>query len=397
MLGRRSPRRSLVAAVAVAALAVAGCSEPEERPAGGQDANGPIKIGAVLDVTGAGASLGGPERDTLQLLAEKVNAAGGIRGRMVEVHVRDDRSAEDEAARAMNQLVDDDKVDLVLGASRTGTSLAMRPVAEASSVPMISLAADARIVQGARWVFKTAQNDQVVVDKLVAYMELKGWKTIGLLRDSSAFGEGIADLFNQAGGPKQVRVVAEERFAPGATGFDAQLVKLRDAKADVNVVWGMPPAAAIATRRYRELKLRTPLLHSHGIGDQAFLDAAGDSADGVVFPTGKLLVAGELPDGDPQRRTIGTFVDDYRAMYRRSPSTDAGNAWDGFMLAVDAFTKVGTDKAKVRGHLEGMKNFVGISGVFTFGPEDHSGLDTSALVMAEVEGGGWKLAPDQVP
>lgn len=388
-------RRWLVAVV-VALLAVTACSEAEEQPSGAQVGSGPIRIGAILDITGAGASLGGPERDTLQLLADQLNAEGGINGRRVEVILRDNRSTEDEAAKAMSQLVNEEKVDLVLGASRTGTSLAMRPVAEAASVPMISLAANARIVDGARWVFKTAQNDKVVVDKLIAYAALKGWRTIGLMRDASAFGEGVAELFNQAGAAQQIRVVAEERFAPDATSFDAQLVKLRDARADVNIVWGIPPAAALATKRYRELNISTPILHSHGIGNQVFIDTAGETANGVVFPIGKLLVAGELPANDPQRETIATFTADYRARYQRSPSTFAGHAWDGFMLAVDAFRKVGTDKAKVRDHLEGLKGFVGISGVFSFSPDDHSGLDTSALVMAEVRDGTWKLAADQV-
>lgn len=387
----------VVVAVAALALAVAACSESPEQGGGGQGGGGgPIKIGAVLDVTGAGASLGGPERDTLQLLADQLNGQGGINGRKVEVIIRDNRSTEDEAAKAVSALVNEDKVDLVLGASRTGTSLAMRPVVEASGVPMISLAANASIVDGARWVFKTAQNDKVVVDKLLAYAERKGWRTIGLMRDASAFGEGVADLFNQAGASRQIRVIAEERFAPDATSFDAQLVKIRDAKADVNIIWGIPPAAALATKRYRELNIATPLLHSHGIGNQVFIDTAGDAANGVVFPIGKLLVASELPNGDPQRQTISDFAADYRARYQRGPSTFAGHAWDGFMLAVDAFKAVGTDKAKVRDHLEAVKGFVGISGVFNFTPEDHSGLDTSALVIAEVREGTWKLAPDQV-
>jgi branched-chain amino acid transport system substrate-binding protein len=389
-------RRWWVVVVATLTLALAACSESQEQAGGGQASSGPIKIGAVLDITGAGASLGGPERDTLQLLAEQLNAKGGINGRKVELIIRDNRSTEDEAAKAVSALVNEDKVDLVLGATRTGTSLAMRPVVEASGVPMISLAANANIVEGARWVFKTAQNDKVVVDKLIAYADRKGWRTIGLMRDASAFGEGVAELFNQAGASKQIRVVAEERFAPDATSFDAQLVKIRDTGADVNIVWGIPPAAALATKRYRELNITTPLLHSHGIGNQVFIDTAGAAADGVVFPIGKLLVVGELPDSDPQRQTISTFVADYRARYQRSPSTFAGHAWDGFMLATEAFKAVGTDKAKVRDHLEGVKGFVGISGVFNFTPEDHSGLDTSALVFAEVRDGTWKLAADQV-
>jgi branched-chain amino acid transport system substrate-binding protein len=378
-------------------LAAAACAEEGDGGGeGGGSQEGPIRIGAILDVTGAGASLGAPERDTLQLLADQVNQAGGVDGRRIELILADNQSQEDQAARAMNRMVTTDQVDIVLGASRTGPSLAMKDIAEQSKMPMISLAANQAIVDGAQWVFKTAQNDVVVVEKLTAYMRLKGWKTIGLARDASAFGEGVADLFNQVGQEAGIRVVQEERFAPDATDFTAQMVNLRGARADVNVIWGIPPAAALATKAYRELGLQAPLLHSHGIGNDVFLETAGEAGNGVVFPIGRLLVASDLPDDDPQKEVIQKFVADYRARYGRAPSTFAGHAWDAFHLAVDAFREVGTDQQAVRDHLEQTRGFVGISGVFNMTPEDHSGLGTDALVMVEVRDGDWALAPDPV-
>jgi branched-chain amino acid transport system substrate-binding protein len=382
--------------VAVLVLVVVAAACSEDSSSGGGSSSGPIKIGAVLDVTGAGASLGGPERNTLQMLTEQVNAQGGINGRRIELTVLDNQSKEDEAAKAITRLINETKVDIVLGATRTGTSLAMVPTAEQAKMPMISLAANRKIVDGSKWVFKTAQNDSVVVEKLIAYMAKKGWKTIGLMRDASAFGEGVADLINQTGSSQGVKVVEETRFAPDATSFDEQLLPLREARADVNLIWGIPPAAGLATKRYRELRVTTPLLQSHGVGNQAFLEAAGPAADGVVFPIGRLLVADQLPDSDPQKQVLNQFVESYRAKFGNPPSTFAGHAWDGFSLAVDAFKAVGTDKQKVRDHLEGRTGFVGISGVFNFTGDDHSGLDPKALVMVEVKDGKWTLAPDQV-
>lgn len=171
----------MTAAAATLLLTIAGCAEKDAAGGGGGDTSGPIRIGAVLDITGAGASLGVPERKTLELLTKQVNEAGGINGRKVELIVEDNQSTEDGAAKAMNELVSK-KVDIVLGASRTGPSLAMRPVAESSKTPMISLAANAKIVEGSTWVFKTAQNDAVVLENIVDYAKTKGWKTIGLLR-----------------------------------------------------------------------------------------------------------------------------------------------------------------------------------------------------------------------
>ena len=104
----------------------------------------------------------------------------------------------------MNEMVSK-KVDIVLGASRTGPSLAMREIAESAKMPMISLAANVRIVEGATWVFKTAQNDSVVLENIVDYAKAKGWKTIGLLRDASGYGEGVAETLPNSANPRGSR------------------------------------------------------------------------------------------------------------------------------------------------------------------------------------------------
>lgn len=386
-----------VSAASVFAVGLAGCADQQD--SGSSEGEGgepdPIQVGVVLDITGPGASVGIPERNTLQLLAFELNQDGGIDGREVELTILDNRSAQDESAKAMRRLVHKKKVDLVIGASRTGPSLAMRPIAERSKVPMISLAANAAIVDGSRWVFKTAQNDRVVVEKLVEYMAAKGWQTIGLARDASAFGEGVADLFNQVGKPEGLEVVVEEKLDPAATDFAAQMVGLRKADADVNVVWGIPPVAALAAKEYDRLGIKAPIMQSHGIGSEVFLDTAADSANGTLAASGRLLVVDQLPDDDPQKQLIEEFVDAYEDEYGHSPSTFAGHAYDAFQLAVEAFRAVGTDKQKVRDHLEQVSGLVGITGVYEMTPKDHSGLSSDALVMVKISDGDWVYLPDE--
>jgi branched-chain amino acid transport system substrate-binding protein len=395
-VGRRTTPARFVAIAAALTLGLAGCSESADTgdDGGPADESGPITIGAVLDITGAGASLGVPERQTLELLADQLQAEGGIDGREVELIIEDDQSTEDGAAQAMNKLVNEDEVDIVLGASRTGPSLAMRPIAEQSQIPMISLAATAAIVDGSEWVFKSAQNDRVVIERMIEYMAGQGWTTIGLARDASGFGEGVQEIFDEVGAASGISVVAVERFAPDATDFTAQMVNLRNAAADVNVIWGIPPAAGLAQRAYAQLGITTPVMQSHGIGNQVFLDTAAESANGLVAPLGRLVVADQLPADDPQREVITTFIDDYTAEYGESPSTFAGHAYDGWQLAVDALREVGTDPQALRDHLEGVEDFVGISGTFTMTPEDHSGLTKDALVLVTVQNGEWTLLPD---
>lgn len=382
----------LVAAGAAALLAVSACAEEQPSSSGDAGGNtGPIKIGAVLDITGAGASLGVPERQTLEMLAAEVNAAGGIDGRQVELLIEDNQSTEDGAAKAATKLITQDKVNLLLGASRTGPSLAMRPIAESNKIPMISLAANAKIVEGSQWVFKTAQNDRVVIENIVDLAQEKGWKKLALVRDASAFGEGIQEMVNEVGKDAGVSVTATEKFAPDASDFTAQMIKVRGAGADATLIWGIPPAVALAQKAYKQLGINKPVIQSHGIGNQVFLDTAGPSADGLLAPLGRLLVADQLPEDDPQKKVLTDFIADYKAKYGQNPSTFAGHAYDGFKVGVNAIDEVGTDPEKLRSQIEGTKDFVGISGVFTFSAENHSGLDKTALGIVSVESGAWKL------
>jgi branched-chain amino acid transport system substrate-binding protein len=230
---------------------------------------------------------------------------------------------------------------------------------------------------------------------MIEYMADQGWSTVGLARDASGFGEGVQEMFDEVGAEQGISVVAVERFAPDATDFTAQMVNLRNAAADVNVIWGIPPAAGLAQQAYAQLGITTPVMQSHGIGNQVFLDTAGDAASGLVAPLGRLVVADQLPEDDPQREVIASFIDDYTAEYDEGPSTFAGHAYDGWQLAVDALREVGTDKQALRDHLESVEDFVGISGTFTMSPEDHSGLTKEALVLVTVENGDWTLLPDQ--
>ncbi|MBK6443184.1 MAG: ABC transporter substrate-binding protein [Actinomycetales bacterium] len=375
------------------ATTMAACSETKSAgTATGGDAGGEIKVGVVLDITGAGASLGVPERQTVEMLAEQVNAAGGINGRKLKLFIEDNQSTEDGAAKATSKLLNTEKVDILLGASRTGPSLAMRPLAEKAEKPMISFAANAKIVDGSKWVFKTAQNDRVVLEKMVDDMKAKGITKVAVARDASGFGEGIPEMLTEIGKSAGITVTTVQKFAPDATDFTSQMLGLRDSAPQAVLIWGIPPAAGLAQKAYKQLALNVPVYQSHGIGNQAFLDTAGDTANGLLAPMGRMLVANQLKDDDPQKAVVTKFIADFKAKYNASPSTFAGHAYDGFMIAVEALKKAGTDANKLRDAIEATSKWPGISGVFTMTPTDHSGLTKDALMIVTVDNKAWKVA-----
>jgi branched-chain amino acid transport system substrate-binding protein len=391
---RRSARILSIGAAVGLGVSLAACSESGGSSGSSTSAatTGDIKIGAVLDITGAGASLGVPERQTLEMLTDQVNSSGGVSGRQIKLLIEDNQSTEDAAAKATNKLLSTEKVDVLIGASRTGPSLAMRPIAEQAQKPMISLAANQSIINGAKWVFKTAQNDRVVVEKIVDDMAAKGIKNIAIARDASGFGEGIPEMFTEVGKPAGITVVKVEKFAPDATDFTAQMVSIRDSHPDAVVIWGIPPAASLAQVAYKRLNVGAPVYQSHGIGNQVFLDTAGEAADGLLAPLGRMVVADQLKADDPQKPVVTKFIADYKAKYNQNPSTFAGHAYDAFWIAVNAFKKVGTDPNKLRDALEQVTDWPGVSGVFTMTASDHSGLTKDDMIMVTVANKQWKVA-----
>lgn len=397
------PRRRItsVALAAAAAITLSACGggnfgdgNDTDSQNGGSD-EGPIIIGAVLDITGVGANLGVPEQNTLQMLSAQLNEAGGINGREVELVIKDNQSNEDGAARATTELIEQEGAHIIIGASRTGPSLAMRPIVESAEIPNISVAANAAIVEGSDWVFKTAQNDQVVIELILDHAQAEGYTTVALARDASGFGEGIADMITEMGEERGIELVATEAFEPSATDFTAQMTNIRNADADANIIWGITPSAGLAQASYAQIVGDVPVYHSHGVANEAFFESAGSAAEGVIAPMGRLLVADQLSDDDPQAEVINQFIEDYTDQFNEAPSAFAGHAYDAWQIAVLALEEAGTDPHDLRDAVENITGFVGISGIFNMSPENHSGLDTSALIIAEARDGRWNLADSQ--
>lgn len=379
-----------IAATAAVALALTGCSGGNFGGGGGgaTDENAPIKIGAVLDITGVGANLGVPEQNTLNMLAEQLNAEGGIDGRQVELTILDNTSTEDGAAKATNQLIENG-VDLIIGASRTGPSLAMRPIAEGAKIPMISVAANASIIDGSDWVFKTAQNDTAVLEKILNEMQAEGITSVSLMRDATGFGEGVGEIITELGASRGITLTTTEKFEPSATDFTAQLTNIRSDPSQAVIIWGITPSAGLVQAQYDSLGITKPVYQSHGVANTAFFDTAGADVANVKAAMGRIMVVDQLPDSDPQKPVIDKFVQDYTAKFGESPSSFAGHAFDAWQLAVAGITKAGTaDKEALRAALA-TASFTGVSGIFAFSPENHSGLDASALVIVQARDGRW--------
>ncbi len=350
------------------------------------------KIGGIFSVTGRASFLGDPEKKTMEMVIEQINAAGGIDGKMLEGIIYDTEGDPTRALTNVNKLINKDDVIAIVGPSTTPTTLAIINPVMGAQVPLISCAAGVAITDPPKkWVFKTAQSDVLAVATVYRHMQANGIKKIGILTVAEAFGEsGKNQLLTQAK-DFGIEIVQSESFGAKDTDMTAQLTKIRKTEPQAIVCWGTNPGPAVVSKNVKQLDLQIPLYQSHGVASPKFIELAGTAAEGVMLPTGKILVAGLLPDEDPQKAVLLKYIEDYESKYKIPVSGFGGYAYDAMMMLKQALPGTGGNKAKIRDNLEKIQNLVGISGVFNFSETEHNGLGPEAFVMVKIENGTWSL------
>jgi branched-chain amino acid transport system substrate-binding protein len=355
----------------------------------------PIKIGSVLSVTGPAAFLGDPELKTLQMYVDDINKKGGVIGRQLQLVHYDDGSDAGKANGFTKRLIDDDKVDILIGGTTTGATMSAAPLVEKAGIPFISLAGAVVIIEPVKkWIFKTPHTDRMAAEKVFEDMKKRGLTNVALFTETSGFGGSGKKEAEGVAGKYGINLVANETYGPKDTDMSPQLTKIKNT-AGVQAVFviGLGQGPAIVTKNYKQLGINLPLYHAHGVASDEFIKLAGPAAEGVRLPAAALLVADKLPANDPQKAVVTAYTKAYQEKWKSDVSTFGGHAYDGLMLAVDAIKRAGTtDKAKVRDALEATKGYIGTGGVVNMSATDHMGLDLSAFRMLEIKNGDWTLA-----
>ena len=361
-------------------------------------AHAQLKVGITVSATGPAASLGIPERNTVELMPKEIG------GQKVTYIVLDDASDTTSAVKNIRKLVSEDKVDVVLGSTTSPNSLGMIDVAAESQTPMIAWAASSRIVEPVdekrRWVFKTPQNDSHMSTAIVSHMTSNNVKNVAFIGFADAYGEGWYEQFKSVAEARGIKIVANERFTRTDTSVTGQVLKMMAAKPDAMFIAGSGTPAALPQKTLKERGWSGKVYQTHGVANNDFLRVCGADCEGTLLPAGPVLVAEQLPDNNPVKASAMTYIKAYEAAHGKgSVSTFGAHAWDsGVMLQAavpEALKKAqpGTAefRAALRDALEGMKEVAGAHGVFTMGPNDHLGLDQRARVMVQIQKGAWKL------
>ena len=359
-------------------------------------ASAEIKIGAVLSVSGPASFLGDPEKKTLEIYVDEINAKGGVNGQKLQLVVYDDAGSAENARTFATRLVEEDKIVAMVGGSTTGTTLAMIQVFEDAKIPFISLAGAIQIVEPVhKWVFKTPHTDKMACEKIFADLKSRNLTTIALISGTDAFGKSMRDQCVAVAPKAGISIALEENYGPRDSDMTPQLTNIRNkagVQAVVNPGFGQGPA--IVTRNYSQLGIRLPLYQSHGVASKQFIELAGPAADGVRLPAAALLIADKLPSSDPQKSVVVNYSRTYQSTTGQPVSTFGGHAYDGLMILVEAMQRAkSVDTSKVRDEIERTKGYIGTGGIVNMSATDHMGLDLSAFRMLEINGGDWMLVP----
>jgi branched-chain amino acid transport system substrate-binding protein len=347
-----------------------------------------IKIGAIFSVTGPASFLGAPEAKTAEMLIEQINSKGGVNGKKLELILKDSAGSPEKAISFAKQLIEEDKVFAIIGPSTSGETLNIKPICEKGETILLSCAAAESIVNPiAKYVFKTPQKDSQAARKIFETMKKLGISKIGVVSANTGFGKAGKEQLEKIAPEYGINILISEVYDSKATDLTGVLTKVKAKGVQAVVNWSVDPAQSIIAKNMKQLNMNATLFQSHGFGNIKYVKEAGQAAEGIIFPCGRLLIAESLEDSHPQKALLTAYKKDYESKYKEDVSTFGGHAYDALLILVEGIKVGGSDKEKVRDAIENLKNFPGTGGIFNFSAADHNGLDIDSFAMITVKDG----------
>ncbi|WP_443083216.1 ABC transporter substrate-binding protein [Variovorax sp. PBL-H6] len=355
-----------------------------------------LKVGLSVSLSGPNSSLGVPYAKGMQAaLAYKSE----VNGRKIQLIVLDDGSDPTTAGRNARKLVDEEKVDVLMGTSGVPAAIAMAQVGRDAKVPMIGLTPIQLDPAENGWVFTVAQPTQLMIDAVVQRMKRDGVKTVGYIGFSDAWGDLVYNALMKSAPAAGIKVLGNERYARADASVTGQVLKLLAMKPDAVMTGGAGTPGALPFLALSERGFKGPMYGQHGLINPDFVRVVGAAGQGALMPTGPVIVAEQLPDGYPTKK----IALDFRAIFQKvnnAPTSDAFSAYsfDGWLVFTNAAARAkgepGTPEFRqsLRDAIASTKEVVGTHGVYNFKPGDLYGVDERARVIVKLDNGQWKLA-----
>ena len=359
-----------------------------------------LKVGLSVSLSGPNSSIGIPYSKGMQAaLAYK----GEVGGRKIQLIVLDDGSDPTTAGRNARKLVEEDKVDVLMGTSGVPSAIAMAQVGRETKTPMIGLTPIALDPAENPWVMTVAQPTQLMVDAVVERMKRNGVKTVGYIGFTDAWGDLVYNALMKAAPAAGIKVVSNERYARADASVTGQVLKIVALRPDAVMTGGAGTPGALPFLALTERGFKGGIYGQHGLINPDFVRVVGAAGQGALMPTGPVIVAEQLPADHPTKK----ISLDFRAAFQKvngAPTSDAFSAYsfDAWLVFADSAARAMSGKAEpgapefrvaLRDAIFSTKEVVGTHGVYSFKPGNLYGVDERARVIVKLDNGQWKLAP----
>ena len=354
-----------------------------------------IKIGVIGPFTGGSSSMGVSMRDGVTLAANQINAAGGVLGKKIELVLRDDEAKNERGVEIAQEFINNTKVVAAVGYINTGVALASQRFFQEAKIPVINNVATGTLVthqfdkEPDNFVFRNAAPDVIQAPMIVKEaVTRRGFKKVAILADSTAYGDlGRKDL-TAALEAKGVTPVASEKFNIKDTDMTAQLLKAKEAGAEVILTYAIGPELASIANSMAKIGWKKPMIGSWTLSMANFIDTAGKNGNGATMPQTFIQ--------DPNTPTRKAFIDDYLKEFkpkkgRIDSPVSAAQGYDSIYLLAAAIKQAGgTDGVKIKEALENLSTPVnGVVTVYNkpFTKTDHEAITANIPLMGEVKEG----------
>ncbi|MCB5363793.1 ABC transporter substrate-binding protein [Pusillimonas sp. CC-YST705] len=357
-------------------------------------AHADVNVGVIVSATGPGASLGIPYRNAFSVMPDTLG------GEKVNYTILDDGTDPTSATRNARKLVQEQKVDLIIGSGTTPSAVAVAEVASETKTPQISLSPLPGTNAGSDWTFSVPQPMSVMMKTVADHMKAQGVKKVAYIGFADVWGDLVYNGFSAHAKDLDIEVLTNERYARNDTSVMGQVIKLIAAKPDAILIGGSGTPGALPHTTLRDRGYTGPIYHNPAVINKDFLRVGGSKIEGAYAVTGPVIVAEQLPDSNPIKEVALEFIKAYDTEYGPgSHNAFSAYSWDANLLANHAVAEAkkkaqpGTPefRAAIRDALEQTKELVGTHGVYNMTPTDHTGVDERSAALVQVEKGGWKL------
>ncbi|OOV89379.1 ABC transporter substrate-binding protein [Pseudomonas sp. MF4836] len=359
-----------------------------------------VRVGVITSSTGPIALVGLPQKNTVALLPTQAGE------QTVKYISLDDASDPTATVKALKKLIDEEKVDAIIGPSGSPNAMGVIQFVAEAGVPLLAPVGTAAVVlpmtEQKKWVFKTTQNDDLIAKALFEYMSKKGVKTLGFIGTADPYGENWAKVMGGLAAEHGIKVVANERFQRQDTSVTGQSLKVLAARPDAVLVAAPGSSAVMPQTTLFDQGYRGQVYQTHGAALPDFLKLGGKKVEGTILAASLMLVLDEIPDSHPSKKIASDYTAAYQKLTGSAPATFGGNTFDAGLLLQKAIpiaaqkAAPGTPefRAALRDALEQSHELAGTQGVYNITPQDHSGFDERGRELIVVKNGNWTLLRD---